>query len=153
VIPTAFLGTIKDGKPVPDDVQTFNRANRLMERRRVKIAVTPWFPKMPKQAFGYYWGVVIVFWCKRFHEENPKFMHEVLMTLYSFRMAQVGDEMIRVPKRLSRMDSKEGGIHIDKCLKGFSEQYGFEIPPPTSVVSQQMIEEYSKFGNANERMD
>lgn len=147
MIAEPITGKVKDGKFVPDSPDGFKGAFRLHEGRKVVLNIKRWQPVRSPEANAYYWAVVVVFWMKEQGESDSITMHEILKTAYNYKSVQIGEEVLRVPLSTKKMESGPFGQFVDRCKEGFRENFGGIIPPPSSAVSLQMIEEYNQLGN------
>ncbi len=143
------------GEFIPDDEAAFKAAKRPHEGRRVVILIkrfmkirTTGKPGEDANYNGYFFGVVVVYWMKEMHIDDAKEMYLILKMLYNYKPVLMGEEFIRVPISTKDMLSGPFWGFVQKCCKGFVEQYGYEIPDPTNVVSQEMMNEYHQLGNA-----
>lgn len=156
--PTAFTGTVKDGKFIAEDAKAFKLAFAHHEGRRVVL----WVKRFMKirstgkdggpDANGYYWGVVVYFWGRELGMDDPKQVHEVLKTMYHFKPILVGEEVLRVPLSTAGMESGPFWAFVERCRVGFGETYpGGQIPSPGEGVSQMLMAEYESLGNAKQK--
>lgn len=156
--PVAYMGTIKDGKFIPDEPKPFKMAFVPHEGRKVVV----WVKRFMRirstgkdggpDANGYYWAVIVYYWGQALGMDDPKQVHEVLKTMYNYKPVLVGEEVLRVPMS-TVMESGPFEGFLERCRVGFVETYpGGRIPLPNEPVAQMLMAEYEAQGNAKARI-
>lgn len=146
-----FYVNIKDGK-LTDNSGVFTRwlGGRKDGECLITFAVgvDATDPKRSSRQNRYYWGVVIGQYLQAMldvgdstaedvsRELNTETLADALHELLLFRFAgrEVIDhdtgEVMKLPARSSRMNTKEIGVYWDKIRADALEKYGVDIPPP-----------------------
>lgn len=145
-----ITGIVKNGKFEADVPKAFAQAFRFHEGRRVVVTVKRFQNKRSPEANAYYWAVVVAYWMREYGEGDANNMHEILKTAYNYQPRLVGDQVLQIPMPTRNLESGKFAAFVDRCKDGFKENYNGEIPPPSSAVSLEMIEEYNRLGNSKE---
>lgn len=146
-----FHTTIRGGK-LADDSGVFTRW--LSARRdsacliTVATGVDATNPKRSTAQNRYYWGVVIEQYLQAMLDAGDSTIEEVArelrtetladalheLLLFWFAGREVVDhdtgEIIKLPARSSRMNTKEISVYWDKIRADAHDKYGVDIPPP-----------------------
>lgn len=146
------IAKVKDGDLPPEAWKELRQAIRMNEGRTIVIPIKQHQRKTSPEARGYYFGVVVVFWMRAYHESDPYEMHETLKLLFNSKPVVFAGEVHRRPMSTAsdKMEHLDFSDFVERCRAGFAEEYGHEIPDSKSPVSLEMIEEYNALGNARE---
>ncbi len=150
-----FLAKVDNGQIVAMDANARKSAVRPHEGRIIVVTLkrfmkvrTTGKPDEDANANGYYFGVVIPYWMRKMFIDDQKEMHIILKTLYNYKGVLVGDEFVRIPVSIKGMFSAPFWEYVQKCRTGYAQEYGDEIPDPTTIVAQELMAEYHALGNA-----
>lgn len=147
------IGKVVAGELVPESRADYRAALIANEGRKVVWSVKRWQPKRSHAQNAYYHAVVVPYWMEAQGERDHMAMHEILRLLYNYKPVQVGAEVVRVGLPTRTLETGAFSEFVERCCQGFAEEFGGEIPPPSSAVSQEMMAEYAALGNVNQRME
>jgi hypothetical protein len=136
----SFLGTLKDGKFIPDDKAAFSRAFCRKDGTRMVVTAKRFVPKRSDKMNAFWWAVVIPLFQEEMGLDDPyQVHHAILCAIGHYEAKEILGEVKPVPKRTRDLPADDFAKLIEKAERLFAEYYGGRLPPRESTQAQAMM--------------
>jgi hypothetical protein len=139
--PTAYTGTVKEGKFIPDDKAAFVKAFCRKDGTRMVVTAKRFVPKRSNDANAYWWAVVIPLFQEEMGLDDPQQVHSaVLCAIGHYEPREILGEVKPMPKRTRDLPADEFSRLIDSAHRLFAEYFGGRFPARDSDQAQAMMQ-------------
>lgn len=128
-----FLGTVKGGKLVAENVRQFKGAFYGFEGKRVRVKVELFRNRRSSEQNKYYHAVVVPMVGEAMGEADNETVHEILKAKFNYEILVIGAEELLKPLSTAKLDTKAFSEYIEKIRTWAASFLGLYIPDPGEV--------------------
>ncbi len=137
--PIAHTGTIKQGKFLADDRQTFARAFLLKDGARAVVTVKRLVKSRSSAVNRYWWAVVVDLFMEAIGLRDKEECHHIILeNIGHYDLKRVGKKDLKIVKDTHDLPANEFSVLIDAAAQLYAEWFNGYLPPPGSAQAEAM---------------
>jgi len=135
---TTIIGTVENGKFVPNSKEYFKRAFESYEGKIIELSLKVWHKKRTTPQNSYYWGVVIELIKNYINDLGNDFdsdtIHELLRSLFLKKTKEIVNKesgevkTIEFIQSTTKLSTVEFETYLESCKRYAAETFELYIP-------------------------
>jgi len=135
---TTIIGTVENGKFVPNSKEYFKRAFESYEGKIIELSLKVWHKKRTTPQNSYYWGVVIELIKNYINDLGNDFdsdtIHELLRSLFLKKTKEIVNKesgevkTIEFIQSTTKLSTIEFETYLESCKRYAAETFELYIP-------------------------
>lgn len=140
--PVAYIGTVRQGKFLPDDRAAFAKAFLRKDGTKMVVTAKQWVKGRSSASNRYWWGIVVALFMDEMGLRDKEEMHHIILeNIGHYELKRAGKMDIKVVKNTHDLPRDDFAVLIDAAAQLYAEWFGGFIPRPDSAQARAMLGE------------